>query len=848
LASNMAIPSDETVVVRKGQGPREASEITVNCPDKVGLGCDLTRIMFEFGLNVVKGDLSTDGRWCFLVFWVVPRTRSNKPIKWSLLKHRLLAACPSSEPVFFSRPSHSSPASSSSSSSSSSSAHSYGLPSYGITSSSSYRPSSSSSALAVSLGGGGGGGGGVNKAAARVFLLQVQASDRCGLLNDMTQLLWELELTIHRVNVSTSPDGQAIDFFFVTDNRKELPGKHRSDQIIERVRDALTLSGLSRGGAKGLLASSGAPGTTGAGGGAGAGYGGRAAGAATGAAAGGAGGKGGRSGVSSGAIASSLAAAPAAVAGVGGGGGGGGRDGECESVVCSISPTTGADAADIADLSLGVSECIPYAVEKFLLGEFNTPPNSPPRSFFSSDAAARAAAAGGGAAAGSAAGAGVAGRLGVAGQGSVGAGGSMSRGMGVGGPGSRGRSQLSCEMSAAAAAAAASSAASPSIPQVSTAPSGAAADGMRAISTASASSSSSASTASSGLTAASVAGTGLEIDSSDLAFSPVFSEGLGPSQRPPSVARVTVDNGMSPAHSMLQIQLKDRKGLVYDCLRTLRDLNMQVSYGRIATTDDGICQLDMFVVDSNGRKVEGAAQQALISARLTAELERPLRIVVVTRGGKGSVVGSVEGGEVKERASGGAAGSGGGGKLGGGMGMGMGMGMGLGMGLAMGMVGMGRSAAAPAAAPVSAAAGRSAKSGPTVAAGAGAAGAAAAVVGAGAGGAAGAFLSPSSASSLRAGSAAAASVAADEAAEAELLVATPVECCGRGRPRVLFDMTLALRQINVQVFKADIARHEMGGRTWEVYRLILQDKGGQPIAKLKTRLYIADQVRNVLMG
>ncbi|CAI5483532.1 unnamed protein product [Closterium sp. Yama58-4] len=498
----VAIPSDETVVVRKGQGPREASEITVNCPDKVGLGCDLTRIMFEFGLNVVKGA--------------------------------------------------------------------------------------------------GGGPGRVNKAAVRVFLLQVQASDRCGLLNDMTQLLWELELTIHRVNVSTSPDGQAIDFFFITDNRKELPAKHRSDQIIDRVRDALSLSGHSSGGAKGLLGSCSTSGATGAAAGAAgagtAGYGGD---RLTGAAAGGAGGKGGRNGGSSGS-----AAGAAGAAGVSSGRDGGrdsSREGDGETVVCSISPTTGPDAADIADLSLGVSECVPYAVEKFLLAEFSTPPNSPPGTSISSAA------------------------------------------------------------------------------------------------------------------------------------------GLGPSQPPPSVARVTVDNGMSPAHSMLQIQLKDRKGLVYDCLRTLRDLNMQVSYGRIATTDDGMCLLDMFVVDSSGRKVEGAAEQARICARLTAELERPLRIVVVTRGGKGSVVGSVEGGVVKERGSG-------------------------------------------------------------------------------------------------------------DAAEAELLVATPVECCGRGRPRVLFDMTLALRQINVQVFKADIARHEMGGRTWEVYRLILQDRGGQPISKLKTRLYIADQVRNVLMG
>ena len=48
--------------------------------------------------------------------------------------------------------------------------------------------------------------------------------------------------------------------------------------------------------------------------------------------------------------------------------------------------------------------------------------------------------------------------------------------------------------------------------------------------------------------------------------------------------------------------------------------------------------------------------------------------------------------------------------------------------------------------------------------------------------------------------------------------------------------------------QADISRHEAGGKGWEVYRLILQDRSGQPIMKLKTRLYIADQVRNVLMG
>ena len=61
-------------------------------------------------------DLSTDGRWCFFVFWVIPRppprvlshpSPSSTPlpmpvrsIKWSLLRQRLLTVCPSSDPVF----------------------------------------------------------------------------------------------------------------------------------------------------------------------------------------------------------------------------------------------------------------------------------------------------------------------------------------------------------------------------------------------------------------------------------------------------------------------------------------------------------------------------------------------------------------------------------------------------------------------------------------------------------------------------------------------------------------------------------------------------------------------------
>jgi len=51
----MGVYKEEYVVVRRGLKPWDPSEITINCPDKLGLGFDLTRIVFEFGLYVTKG-------------------------------------------------------------------------------------------------------------------------------------------------------------------------------------------------------------------------------------------------------------------------------------------------------------------------------------------------------------------------------------------------------------------------------------------------------------------------------------------------------------------------------------------------------------------------------------------------------------------------------------------------------------------------------------------------------------------------------------------------------------------------------------------------------------------------
>lgn len=49
---------------------------------------------------MILADVSTDGHWCFVVFWVVPRSSSIK-VRWASLKNRLMSMCPSSYSIPF---------------------------------------------------------------------------------------------------------------------------------------------------------------------------------------------------------------------------------------------------------------------------------------------------------------------------------------------------------------------------------------------------------------------------------------------------------------------------------------------------------------------------------------------------------------------------------------------------------------------------------------------------------------------------------------------------------------------------------------------------------------------------
>ncbi|AQK95496.1 ACT domain-containing protein ACR9 [Zea mays] len=177
-----AVGGDDAVVMQLGGAEGEETVVTVNCPDQTGLGCDLCRTILEFGLRITRADVSTDGHWCFVVFWVVPRSSSIK-VRWASLKNRLMSMCPSS----------------------------YSIPFF-------YRDVSQPEPGPLQF-----------------YLLKLMSPDRKGLLHDVTHILSDLELIIHRVKVSTTPDGRVVDLFFITDGMELLHRKERQEETCSAL-------------------------------------------------------------------------------------------------------------------------------------------------------------------------------------------------------------------------------------------------------------------------------------------------------------------------------------------------------------------------------------------------------------------------------------------------------------------------------------------------------------------------------------------------------------------------------------------------------------------------------------
>ncbi|KAF8402866.1 hypothetical protein HHK36_010958 [Tetracentron sinense] len=454
--SGMGIPSDDVVLIQNGKNPGEPCVITVNCPDKAGLGCDLCRIILEFGLCIIRGglqclilgsnsvtasvtvslivvsvlvlvprvssfDVSTDGKWCYIVLWVVPHP-GLLTVRWESLKIRLLSVCPSFLVSFY------------------------------------FNQQSTCSTLS------------------QVYLLKFCCLDRKGLLHDVTHVLCELELTIQRVKVMTTPDGRVLDLFFVTDGMELLHTKKRQDDTCERLHAVLRES-------------------------------------------------------------------------------------------CSN-----------CELQLA-------------------------------------------------------------------------------GPEYEGRSGVSTL--------------SPAVE---------------------------------------------ELFSSELLDKEICLQALSPDMTKLKKPSVTIDNSLSPAHTLLQIHCVDQKGLIYDIMRTMKDSDIQIAYGRFSSSTRGYRDLDLFIQHTDGKKIVDSEKQSALCSRLKLEMLHPLRVVIASRG-----------------------------------------------------------------------------------------------------------------------------------PDTELLVANPVELSGKGRPRVFYDVTLALKMLGICIFSAEIGRHSTSDHQWEVYRFLLDESREFPLANNRARNQIVDRVRRTLM-
>lgn len=408
----MGFLNDEVVLFWLGQKKEDPCKITVSCPDKLGLACDLCRLIFEFGLSVVGADFSTDGKWCYVIFWVVPNDGMTQPIRWASLKKHLVSACPPSSASFY------------------------------------YLANQEPEPK-------------------QVYLLRTCLEDRVGLLNNISQVLWEMDLTIIKSKVWTMPDRNLMYLFYIMDKRELLHTKTRQDEVCYFFKEKI------------------------------------------------------------------------------------GQSTSCE---------LGLTSPEFGGLDCTATSLSPCVIEDM----FNLK--------------------------------------------SVKADGKLN--------------------------------------------------------------------------------------------------GIS----------VAIDNCLSRSHTLLQISCKDRKGLLSDITRSLKDYNIQVSYGRFSKNVNGNCEVDLFF-SQDGRKILDPQKQDSLCSRLKMEITHPLRVMFIDRG-----------------------------------------------------------------------------------------------------------------------------------PDTELLVATPIDLGGRGRPRVLYDVTRVLKILNIGIFMADFGRNCIGDRQWEIYRFLLIDRQDLSLQSIHSRSQIEARVRDILMG
>ncbi len=67
--------------------------------------------------------------------------------------------------------------------------------------------------------------------------------------------------------------------------------------------------------------------------------------------------------------------------------------------------------------------------------------------------------------------------------------------------------------------------------------------------------------------------------------------------------QVTIDNCTSSNYSVVSIVCKDRKGLIYDLMRTLKDIHVRVAYAKIKVHGE-TAETDLFVEEADGQRMK----------------------------------------------------------------------------------------------------------------------------------------------------------------------------------------------------------------------------------------------------
>ena len=86
-------------------------------------------------------------------------------------------------------------------------------------------------------------------------------------------------------------------------------------------------------------------------------------------------------------------------------------------------------------------------------------------------------------------------------------------------------------------------------------------------------------------------------------------------------AQVTIDNCTSSNYSVVSIVCKDRKGLIYDLMRTLKDIHVRVAYAKIKVAGD-VAETDLFVEEADGRRVKERSALLSLAPRMPCKILR----------------------------------------------------------------------------------------------------------------------------------------------------------------------------------------------------------------------------------